>query len=141
MAIPSSFEDIRDTLTFLDDWEEKYGYIIDLGRHLPPMLEADKTPEHLVRGCASQVWLVCREMQVEGVMRLSFEGDSDALIVKGLVAITLALFFQRTPHDILQVDAQGLFAQLGLSDQLTAQRANGLAAMVQRIQAEARQRL
>jgi len=132
---------IKDDLAFLDDWEERYRYIIDLGRTLAPLSEAEHADANKVRGCASQVWLVSTiETGADGP-RLSFRGDSDAHIVRGLVALTLALFSGKRAVDILAIDAPALFAEIGLKDHLTPQRSNGLASMVERIRADARQAL
>ncbi len=122
-------EDIIETLAFFDDWEDRYRYIIDLGKQLPAMPEAQKREELLVRGCQSQVWLDWRER--EG--RMHFEIDSDALIVRGLIALVLAAFDGRAPREILEFDVEGYFAQLDLLKHLSPTRGNGLRAMVQRI--------
>lgn len=115
------------------DWEERYRYVIDLGRDLPPLAETEKTDRTKVAGCASQVWLVS-----EGDSnRLRFRGDSDAHIVRGLMAILLRLFSGRRADDILAFDAEAAVARLGLGQALSSQRANGLASMVRRIRAEA----
>lgn len=126
---------ILDDLAFLDDWDERYRYLIDLGKSLPK-LPADAYREaNRVNGCASQVWLL---MQPSGDgTHLIIAGDSDALIVKGLVALVLAMFDSRPLAEIIAIDAQAFFAKIGLDAHLTAQRANGLASMVQRIKAEA----
>jgi cysteine desulfuration protein SufE len=117
----------------LDDWEERYRYVIELGRSLPHMDDALKTAATKVSGCASQVWIHSR---VSGD-HLSLQGDSDALIVKGLIAIAFMVFEPLTPAQIGKVDAAAIFARLGLKDHLTPQRANGLASMVARIKADA----
>ena len=128
---------ITDDLAFLDDWEDRYRYIIDLGRTLEPLADAERTEATKVRGCASQVWLVSRaEAGADGV-RLHFRGDSDAMIVKGLVALAIALFSGRTAEEIVATDAQAFFRSIGLKEHLTQQRSNGLASMVQRIKTEA----
>lgn len=133
-ALPHPFRMIADDLAFLDDWEERYRYIIDLGRALPPLSTAEYNEANKVRGCASQVWLV-REQGAGGT--LTFRGDSDALIVKGLIALVLALYSGRTPAQILATDAAGLLGEIGLKEHLTAQRSNGLFSMVGRIRDEA----
>lgn len=126
---------IREDFALLDDWEDRYRYVIELGRTLPPLPEALRTDANKVRGCTSQVWLASR---VEaGDTRLHFVGDSDALIVKGLVALLLAACDGRTADEILRLDAPALFAELGLKDHLSPQRSNGLASMVQRIRSDA----
>jgi cysteine desulfuration protein SufE len=118
----------------LDDWEERYRYVIELGRALPPLNDALKSPATKVSGCASQVWIFTTATD-DG--RLNLQGDSDALIVKGLIAIAFIIFAPLTLENILTVDAQSIFAKLGLKDHLTPQRSNGLASMVARIKADA----
>jgi len=125
--------EIRDDFAFLDDWEDKYRYVIELGKSLPEMPEAVKTEANKVRGCASQVWL--QTTRTDG--SLHFTGDSDAMIVRGLVAILLAIYQDRTPKEILETDAREVFRDLGLKDHLTPQRSNGFASMVDRIQSDA----
>jgi cysteine desulfuration protein SufE len=118
----------------LGDWEERYRYVIDLGRDLAPLSDAERSEANKVRGCASQVWLV-REPQADGSLR--FRGDSDAHIVRGLIAILLRLYSGRPPEQILDFDAPAAFADLGLSGALSQQRSNGLASMVARIRRDA----
>ncbi len=118
----------------LGDWEERYRYVIDLGRDLAPLSDAERSEANKVRGCASQVWLV-REPQADGSLR--FRGDSDAHIVRGLIAILLRLYSGRRPEEILTFDAPAAFAALGLSGALSQQRSNGLASMVARIRRDA----
>ncbi len=127
----TSFDDIVADFAFLDDWDDRYKYLIDLGRALPPYPEEKRDDAHKVRGCASQVWLDPR--RVDG--RLEFSGDSDAHIVKGLVAILIALFSGKAPEEILAIDAMTALAPLDLTAHLTPQRSNGLASMVARIRA------
>jgi cysteine desulfuration protein SufE len=129
--------DIVETLGFFDDWEDRYRYIIDLGKSLPAMPEASRREELLVRGCQSQVWLDWRER--DG--RLFFTIDSDALIVRGLIALVLAAFNGRTPRAILDFDIDGYFARLDLLKHLSPTRGNGLRAMVQRMRDVAAARL
>ena len=128
-AIASDFE-------LLDDWEDKYRYVIELGRALPPLPEAARTDANKVRGCASQVWLLTRIDPATQV--LTFQGDSDAHIVKGLIAILFEMLSGQTAAMILASDPMAEFAKLGLAEHLTPQRSNGLASMVARIKAEAR---
>jgi cysteine desulfuration protein SufE len=128
MTTPT-FDDIAADMAFLDDWEDRYRYVIDLGRDMPPLDEALKTDATRVDGCASQVWLVPRH---EGD-RLHFEGDSDAMIVRGLIAVLRSLYGGKRPGEILAIDAPGAFAQLGLDQALSSQRSNGLRAMVERL--------
>ncbi len=126
-------DDIIETLSFFDSWEDRYRYIIDLGRELPPMDPALHTDERLVRGCQSQVWIdVTRE---DG--RLQLAVDSDAFIVKGLLALILAAYNNRSADEILAFDVDGYFETLGLMQHLSPTRGNGLRAMVARIREEA----
>jgi cysteine desulfuration protein SufE len=128
-----TIEQIIDDFTVLDDWDERYRYIIDLGRKMAPFPEALRTDAVKVRGCASQVWLVSTR---EGE-RLNFIGDSDALIVRGLIAILLQIYSGKTPAEILNLDAKKILATLGLDTHLSQQRSNGLFAMVERIRTDA----
>ncbi len=134
--------EIEDNFALLDEWDDRYRYLIELGRTLAPLSEAAHNEANKVRGCASQVWLettVQRDGDNPPVLR--FLGDSDAHIVRGLVALTLAFYSGHTAQDILDADALELFRRLGLEQHLTPQRANGLRAMVERIKTEARQAL
>lgn len=130
-----SAEDILDTLAFFDNWEDRYKYIIELGRELPPMAADMHTEDRLVRGCQSQVWI---DTALENG-RLQLAVDSDAFIVKGLLGLVLAAYNNRTPAEILAFDIDNYFQQLDLLRHLSATRGNGLRAMVQRIQDIARQ--
>jgi cysteine desulfuration protein SufE len=132
-GIDVTAEDIVDTLGFFDNWEERYKYIIDLGKELPPMDESLRTEQYLVRGCQSQVWLV-DEWRAG---KLFFQADSDAFIVKGLLGVVLAAFNGKTPGEILAFDIDAYFAQLDLLQHLSSTRGNGLKAMVKRIQERA----
>lgn len=123
-------DDIVDTLSFFDGWEERYKYIIDLGKELPPLADEHKTERNLVRGCQSQVWLVS---QAEDG-KLYFYADSDAFIVKGLLAVVLAAYNGKSPAEVTAFDIEGYFERLNLLKHLSATRGNGLKAMVQRIQ-------
>ena len=118
----------------LGDWEAQIQYVIDLGRGLPPLAEGEYDEANKVRGCASQVWLIT-EKQPEGT--LVFRGDSDAHLVKGLIAVLLKLYSGRRPTDILAFDAKAGFERLGLANTLTPQRSNGLASMINRIRSDA----
>ena len=124
-----AFEDIVADFEFLDDWEDRYRYVIDRGRAMEPLDDALKVPATKVDGCASQVWL---HPQIENG-RFSFEGDSDAMIVRGLIAVLRALYNDRPIEEVPKVDAGGELARLGLNDHLSAQRSNGLRAMIERI--------
>jgi cysteine desulfuration protein SufE len=128
-----SLETLVDDFSLFDDWEDRYRYIIELGGNLAPLNDIEHSESFKVPGCVSQVWLVT-EHQGD---KLVFRGDSDAHIVRGLVAIVLDLFSDKTAADILQVDAKHAFEQLGLSEHLTPQRSNGFQAMVQRIRKDA----
>lgn len=128
---------ITDDFALLDDWEDRYRYVIELGRQLPQFPEEFRNDENKVRGCASQVWIATRSTEENGQTRLHFEGDSDAHIVRGLIAIVFALYQDATPSEILQGDAQAVFTELGLAEHLTQQRSNGLASMIARIRNDA----
>ncbi len=132
MASPA-FEDIAETFEFLDDWEDRYRHVIELGRAMPPLDDAFKTPALKVLGCASQVWL--RPQITAG--RFDFQSDSDAMIVRGLIAILHALYAGLTLAEVQAVNAPAELGRLGLHDHLSAQRSNGLRAMVERIRAVA----
>ena len=136
-ALPT-LEAIRADFELLDDWEDRYRYVIELGRMLDPLDEADRTEANKVRGCASQVWLAST-LSHDDANRpyLTYKGDSDAHIVRGLIAVLLAVYAGRSAPDILATDAHGVFRDLGLSEHLTPQRSNGLASMVQRIRSDA----
>jgi cysteine desulfuration protein SufE len=128
-----AFEDIAETFEFLDDWEDRYRHVIDLGRAMEPLEEAFRVPATKVHGCASQVWLL---PNIEGqgpAAVFHFKGESDAMIVRGLIAILVALFDGLTVAEVLKVDAGGELARLGLNEHLSSQRSNGLRAMVERI--------
>jgi cysteine desulfuration protein SufE len=127
-------DELMSEFDLLGDWEERYRYVIDLGRTLAPLSDAERSDANKVRGCASQVWLVT-EPQLGG--RLAFRGDSDAHIVRGLIAILLRLYSERPAAEILAFDARAAFEQLGLSGALSAQRSNGLFSMVERIRRDA----
>ena len=137
MSTPKAFAEIAENLTFLDDWEDRYRYLIELGQALPPLPEADRIESNKVRGCASQVWLASDARPgAEGPV-LELRGDSDAMIVKGLVAVLLALYSGRPASEIARTDAMQLFDELGLREHITTQRANGLSSMVARIRDQA----
>ena len=125
-----AFEELAETFEFLDDWEDRYRHVIDLGKAMDPLDDALKVPATKVDGCASQVWLVPRAES--GV--LHFEGDSDAMIVRGLIAVLKTLFDGLPVSEAARVDARAELGRLGLNDHLSAQRSNGLRAMVERLQ-------
>jgi len=131
----NTIENLQADFELLDDWEERYRYVIELGRLLPPFEEKFRTPKYKVSGCASQVWI---HSELNGAV-LTFSGDSDAIIVKGLIAIAFMIFSGKTPEQILALDANAIFAKLGLKEHLTPQRSNGLVSMVARIKSDARQ--
>jgi len=133
-GIDIKLAELADEFDLLGDWEERYRYVIDLGKELTPLTNAERSEPNKVRGCASQVWLVT-EPQADGALR--FRGDSDAHIVRGLIAILLRLFSSRTPEEILAFDAKAGLDRLGLAGALSAQRSNGLASMVARIRRDA----
>lgn len=124
-----AFEDIAETFAFLDDWEDRYRHVIELGRAMAPLDGAFRVPATKVNGCASQVWLVPHTDG--GVFR--FDGDSDAMIVRGLIAVLAALYNGLPLADVNRVDANAELGRLGLNDHLSAQRSNGVRAMVERI--------
>jgi len=134
----TKIDEIIDNFTLLDDWDDRYRYVIELGRTLSPLADSAHTDANKVQGCASQVWLVTH-VQPDGAGGpvLTFEGDSDAHIVRGLVAILFALYSGKNARDILATDALDLFDRIGLRDKLTPQRSNGLRSMVERIRREA----
>ena len=129
-GIQKTLDDLAEEFDLLGDWEERYRYVIELGGDLEPLSEAERSEANKVRGCASQVWLVT-EPQSDGTVR--FRGDSDAHIVRGLIAILLRLFSERRPAEIIDFDIKAAFQRLGLAGALSTQRSNGLAAMAQRI--------
>lgn len=133
-GIDQALAELKDEFELLGDWEERYRYVIELGRELAPLSDAERTDAQKVRGCASQVWLVT-EPQPGGA--LVFRGDSDAHIVRGLIAILLRLYSGRAPAEILAFDARQAFESLGLTGALSSQRSNGLASMVARIRRDA----
>ena len=132
-----AFEEIAETFALLDGWEDRYRHVIDLGRAMPPMDPALKVPATKVEGCASQVWIVPDIAGAGPEARFDLRGDSDALIVRGLIAILHALYAGRTAADAARVDAAAELARLGLAEHLSAQRSNGLRAMVARLRAHA----
>jgi cysteine desulfuration protein SufE len=140
MIVPT-LDDIRSDFSLLDDWEDRYRYIIELGRQMPPMPDTLKNETTKVRGCASQVWLypLVDKNAGPGNPKLSFQGDSDAHIVRGLVAILLAIYNGRPASEIASYDPTKDFQSIGLQDHLTPQRSNGLASMVERVRTEARE--
>jgi len=137
-----TLDEIVENFSLLDEWDDRYRYVIELGRGLSPLAERDRTDTNKVQGCASQVWLATRVHPDEpGGPVLSFAGDSDAHIVRGLIAILFAMFSGKHARDILSTDAIAIFEQLGLREHLTPQRSNGFRSMVERIRTDARSAL
>jgi cysteine desulfuration protein SufE len=132
-SIQTEIDEIVEEFDFLGDWEERYKYLIDMGKALPGLPDTDKTDLNKVKGCVSQVWLATGH---EGD-RLTFQADSDAHIVRGLAALLLRIYSGRTPDEILSVDAREVLKQIGLSEHLSPQRSNGLASMIGRIRGAA----
>jgi len=136
-----TIDEIRDNFALLDEWDDRYRYVIELGRTLAPMPEAEHSTANKVNGCASQVWLSRQIERSAGEPRLKYLGDSDAHIVRGLIAILLTLYSGRTPQQVLSTDALAVFDEFGFRDHLTPQRSNGLRSMVERIRSDAREAL
>jgi cysteine desulfuration protein SufE len=134
----SAIDTIRSDFASLDDWEDRYRYVLELGHTLEPLSDQAHSDINKVRGCVSQVWLECEpKKNGEGERILHYRGDSDSHLVRGLIAIAIALFSDRTPEQILTVDALSAFRALGLEQHLTPQRSNGVRAMVERIRTDA----
>lgn len=138
LGTTTTHQDIIDNLSFFDDWEQRYAYIIELGKELPPYPEALKTEQHIVRGCQSQVWLHIEVDQENSTMELFVE--SDAIIVRGLAAIVLAALNQKTPSEIIAFDMESYFRQIDLLKHISPTRGNGVQSMVERIRHEAQKR-
>jgi cysteine desulfuration protein SufE len=130
-------EEIIDNFSVLDEWEDRYRYLIELGRGLEPLADSERTPASKVRGCASQVWLISGVKGCGPGAVLKFKGDSDAHIVRGLIAVLFALYSGKKAGEILGTDEKAILTELGLNSHLTPQRSNGLASMVARIKADA----
>src|SRR5665213_610497 len=138
----TTIDEIRDNFALLEDWDDRYRYVIELGRTLDPMPEAEHSAENKVQGCVSQVWLSKRiDRSKASDPPLNYLGDSDAHIVRGLIAILLRLYSGHTPRQILAADALAVFDEFGFREHLTPQRSNGLRAMVERIRSDAREAL
>ena len=134
----TTIDEIRDNFALLDDWDDRYRYVIELGRTLEPLPEAEHSAENKVQGCVSQVWLSKQLARNGNGVVLNYRGDSDAHIVRGLVAILLTLYSGKSPQDILGVNALDVFDEFGFREHLTPQRSNGLRSMVERIRNDAR---
>ena len=130
-------EDLITDFEFFDNWEDKYKYIIELGKNCPSLNENEKNNDNKVDGCASQVWLITKKEKLNDKIILKFRGDSDALIVKGLVVILFSIFSEKSPDEIIKIDAFEKLRNLDLERNLTMQRSNGLSSMVKRIKEEA----
>lgn len=139
-AVPT-IDEITDAFALIDDWEERYRYVIELGRQLAPLRPDQRTEDHRVKGCASNVWLVTHVADPGPDAVLTFEGESDAHIVKGLIAVTLAYYSGRPARWIVEHDAYELFRSLGFEQHLTPQRSNGVRAMIERIRQDAQRAL
>jgi cysteine desulfuration protein SufE len=126
-------DDLVETFEMFDSWEDRYGVLIDFGKKLPPLDDSDKTEENRVHGCQSQVWMVARPREENGQTVIDFIAESDALIVKGLIAILRKVYSGQTPQNILSFDITGLLQRLGLDQHLTTGRRNGLDGMVRKI--------
>ena len=137
----TTIDEIRDNFEVLDEWDDRYRYVIELGRTLEPMPEAEHSAANKVQGCVSQVWLAKHVDRTNGAPILRYIGDSDAHIVRGLIAILLTLYSGRTPRQILDADAAAIFDEFGFREHLTPQRSNGLRSMVERIRADAKEAL
>ena len=136
-----SFDDIVETFAYLDDWQDRYGYIIELGRAMPPLDDSFRIAETKVDGCASQVWIVPRIEGIGDSARFFFDGDSDAMIVRGLIAILKSYYCGCKLNEVALLDALGAFARLELDQHLTSQRSNGLRSMIARIQSFGREQV
>ena len=135
-----TIDEIRENFSLLDEWDDRYRYVIELGRTLAPMPEEEHSAANKVQGCTSQVWLSRKLDRVgNGEPRLHYLGDSDAHIVRGLIAILLTLYSDRTPKEILATDAAAIFDEFGFREHLTPQRSNGLRSMIERIRSYARE--
>ncbi len=133
MVYPDDIQDMIDDFAFLDDWEDRYMHVIEMGKALEPLTKEESVPANKVNDCVSQVWLITKRQGDQ----LFYRGDSDAHIVKGLVAIAIKIFSGRSVSDITAMDAETIMAKLGLSEHLSRQRSNGLQAMIARIKRDA----
>ena len=133
----TAIDDLLADFEVMDDWEDRYRHVIELGRDLPSLPEADHSAENKVKGCASQVWITSSTSGAKDDPVLSFLGDSDALIVKGLIAIAFMIYSGKTAREVLATDAGEVLGRLGLAGHLTQQRSNGFASMIQRIKSDA----
>lgn len=132
-----SIETLIEDFSFLDDWEDRYRYVIELGKELKPLSAEEHSAANKVQGCVSQVWLVSEPHKEDDGPHLVFRGDSDAFIVRGLIAILLRIYSGRPVSEILAIDAREIFEKLGLNEHLSPQRSNGLYSMVERVKSDA----
>lgn len=130
-------DSLIDDFSFLDDWEDRYRFVIELGKELAPLSEDEHSTANKVQGCVSQVWLVTEPHDNTASAPIIFRGDSDAFIVRGLIAIVLGIYSGKTADEILAIDARDIFQKLGLNEHLSPQRSNGLYSMVERVKADA----
>jgi cysteine desulfuration protein SufE len=135
-SVNAAIDRIAEDFALFSDWEERYAHVLDMAKSLPPLSPEERTDANKVRGCASQVWLVT-ETHADEPQKLFFRGESDAHLVRGLIAILLSIFSGRSPAEILSVDPKDVFTRLQLKDALTQQRSNGLFAMMERIRRDA----
>ncbi len=130
-------DSLIDDFSFLDDWEDRYRFVIELGKDLAPLSDEEHSVANKVQGCVSQVWLVTEPHENVATATIRFRGDSDAFIVRGLIAIVLGIYSGKTASEILAIDARSIFQKLGLNEHLSPQRSNGLYSMVERVKADA----
>ncbi len=130
-------DSLIDDFSFLDDWEDRYRFVIELGKELAPLSDEEHSAANKVQGCVSQVWLVTEPHENVATAPIRFRGDSDAFIVRGLIAIVLSIYSGKSASEILAIDARSIFQKLGLNEHLSPQRSNGLYSMVERVKADA----
>jgi cysteine desulfuration protein SufE len=134
-------KEIIEDFEFIDEWDDRYKYIMDIGKSLDPMSEGDHNDKNKVDGCASQVWLITEEKNINEKSILEFKADSDSFLVKGLLAIIIAIFSMKTPEDILKIDHLAQLKKLNLQENISQQRSNGLRAVITRVISEAQKRV
>ena len=134
-------KEIIEDFEFIDEWDDRYKYIMDIGKSLDPMTEGDHNDKNKVDGCASQVWLITEEKNINEKSILEFKADSDSFLVKGLLAIIIAIFSMKTPEDILKIDHLAELKKLNLQENISQQRSNGLRAVITRVISEAQKRV
>ena len=135
-----NLETIIEDFEFIEDWEDRYKYIIDLGKSLDPLLENDYNTQNKVDGCASQVWLIIKEDKIKEKKIIEFKADSDSFLVKGLLAIIISIFSGKTPSDILKINYDSELKKLNLKENISQQRSNGLTAVINKVISEAKKR-